>query len=101
MPVTYKNTSPYKNTFTFGNNFLDLMVPREIPKTPDDILFSITNTYKYRPDNLAYDLYGDSNLWWVFAMRNKNTLIDPIWDFKPGVMIYLPKKSTLTAALGI
>lgn len=100
MVANYRGSSPYKNTPLFDNRFLDVMVPREIPRTADDILFTITKTYEYRPDKLAYDLYGDSNLWWVFAMRNKNSIIDPVWDFKVGNNIYLPKKSTLIAVLG-
>lgn len=100
MAVSYRGASPYKNTPLFDNRFLDVMVPREIPRTADDILFTITKTYEYRPDKLAYDLYGDSNLWWVFSMRNKNSITDPIWDFKVGNSIYLPKKSTLVAVLG-
>lgn len=101
MAVSYSNTSFYKNTPSFENKFLDVLVPRSIPKMADDILFTITPTYNYRPDNLAYDLYGNSNLWWVFAARNKNTLIDPLWDFRTGVKIYLPKKATLAQVLGI
>lgn len=97
----YTNASFYRNTPSFDNRYLDVLVPRIIPKLPDDILFTITPTYEYRPDNLAYDLYGNANLWWVFAMRNKNTLVDPIWDFKSGIKIFLPKKSSLTQVLGI
>lgn len=99
--ANYNNSSFYKNTPSFENRYLDILVPRTIPKMPDDILFTITPTYENRPDNLAYDLYGNATLWWVFAMRNKNTLIDPIWDFKPGTKIFLPKKSTLSQVLGI
>lgn len=97
----YTNASFYRNTPSFDNRYLDILVQRTIAKMPDDILFTITPTYEYRPDNLAYDLYGNANLWWVFAVRNKNTLIDPIWDFKSGVKIYLPKKSSLVEVLGI
>lgn len=99
--VVYNPASPYKNTFTFGNNYLDILNFRDIPKSADDILYSITSNYQYRPDLLAYDLYGDARLWWVFIARNKNSMIDPIWDFKSGISIYLPKKSTITTVLGI
>ena len=99
--VSYSGNSPYKNTPVFDKNFLDILVHRDIPKTADDILFTITKTYEHRPDRLAYDLYGNSMLWWVFVVRNKNTLIDPIWDFKVGARIFLPKKATVQAVLGI
>jgi hypothetical protein len=94
-------TSPYKNTPTFGGRFLDVWVPRELPKQQDDILYEITPTYSLRPDKLAYDLYGNAALWWVFAIRNPNTLVDPIWNFITGTKIYLPKKTTLQSVLGV
>jgi hypothetical protein len=99
--VSYKDSSPYKNTTTFDGKFLDIMVPREVPRMADDILYTITKTYEHRPDRLAADLYGNAALWWVFSMRNKNTLIDPIWDFSVGTNIFLPKKSTLQSVLGV
>lgn len=98
--ATYSKYSPYKNTTLLDNKFLDTLVERPIPKLADDILFTITHIYQYRPDRLAYDLYKDPMLWWVFAVRNKNTLNDPVWDFKPGVKIFLPKLSTIEEVLG-
>lgn len=62
----------------------------------------ITNVYEYRPDLLAYDLYGDSRLWWVFAERNPNKLgEDPYFNFTTGTGIYIPRLDTLTTVLGI
>lgn len=98
--VTFNMNSPYKNTPVFEKKFLDILVHRDIPRAPDDILYTITKTYEYRPDRLAFDLYGDPALWWVFSVRNKNTIFDPIWDFKTGVKIFLPKKTSLQQALG-
>jgi len=40
-------------------------------------------------------------LWWVFAIRNPNVIQDPIFDFQPGVIIYIPQKTNLTTALGL
>jgi hypothetical protein len=54
----------------------------------------------HRPDLLAYDIYGDSQLWWVFAVRNKDVLKDPIYDFVPGQTIYLPQLADIKTALG-
>jgi hypothetical protein len=76
------------------------MVNRPIPKEDDDLTFTINTTYQYRPDLLAFDLYQDAALWWVFYQRNPNTLQAPPLDFKVGTLIYLPKITTLKSALG-
>jgi hypothetical protein len=45
-------------------------------------------------------VYQDSQLWWVFAARNKDVIKDSIYDFVPGQIIYLPKLTTIKSALG-
>ena len=97
----YPATSPYYNTGVVNGKFLDVMVDRTIPKLPSDIYWEITVVYNQRPDMLAYDLYGDARLWWIFASRNPNRLADPLFDFVTGVGIYLPKSDLLTQVLGI
>jgi hypothetical protein len=97
---TYSKSSPYYNT-EIVNNYLDIINFRDIPKEKDDILFEVTATYEHRPDLLAYDLYQDQKLWWVFALRNKSIIKDPVFDLVAGVKIYLPKASTLQRVLGI
>jgi alpha-L-fucosidase len=99
--VTYSRTSPYFTTTTFGNNLLDVLNYRSFPAQADDVQYVIDRVYQYRPDLLAYDLYGDASLWWVFAARNPNTLKNPLGDFVPGVTISIPKQTTLASALGI
>lgn len=98
--IVYAASSPYAKTKSFGN-FLDAMINRPITALADDVLYEIDKMYEYRPDLLAFDLYGDANLWWVFCQRNPDNLKDPIFDFRPGVQIYIPKKSTLQTDLGV
>lgn len=100
MAATYTNTSPWFNT-PITQNYLDVLSIRPVAAQVDDILFSITSQYTYRPDLLAYDLYGDATLWWVFIQRNLDVLQDPIFDFVAGTKIYLPKGSGLNAVLGL
>jgi hypothetical protein len=76
------------------------MANRAIPKESDDRLMQLNQTYQYRPDLLALDLYDNSSLWWVFYQRNPNTLAAPPLDFKAGIQIYLPKITTLRGVLG-
>lgn len=96
----YKKSSPYATT-QIVNNYLDVINFRNIPYEQDDHIFEITKTYENRPDLLAYDLYQDSNLWWVFAVRNTALIKDPVYDFVAGKKIFLPKLSTLKSSLGI
>lgn len=97
--ATYDTTSPYYNT-PYTQFYLDKMVDRPIPIENDDLTFTINLTYQYRPDLLAYDLYGTPSLWWVFYQRNPNTLTKPPFDFAANTFIYLPKISTLKNVLG-
>lgn len=96
----YPPTSPYYLTDIVNNKFLDVMNNRPVPATASDVYWTITKVYEYRPDLLAYDLYADPKLWWVFAQRNPNTLKDPYFDFVTGVSIYIPRQDLLTQALG-
>jgi len=100
MTTNYKKSSPYYST-TIVNGYLDTLNFREIPAERNDIVFEITQTYQYRPDLLAYDLYKDVGLWWVFAVRNKSIIKDPVFDFVAGTKIYLPKLSVIKSALGV
>lgn len=95
----YDATSPYFLT-GYSQFFLDTMVNRPIPAQSDDLKFTINLTYQYRPDLLAYDLYGTGALWWVFYQRNPNTLTKPPLDFVANTAIYLPKITTLKSTLG-
>jgi len=98
--AVYNATSPYYTTVNTGG-FLDVINLRDIPPNTDDVLFEVTKKYEHRPELLANDLYGDVNLWWVFAVRNKNVLLDPVFDMVAGIKIYLPQQSNINSALGI
>jgi hypothetical protein len=96
----YSKTSPYFLTNDNGQ-YLDVLTFRDIPAAADDVFFTITQQYTHRPDLLAYDLYGDVNLWWVFAVRNKSVIKDPVYDMVAGQKIYLPKTASINTTLGI
>lgn len=98
--VAYSKSSPYYNTDTYGI-FLDVMKSRNIPADSSDIVYQIDAIYNHRPDLMAFDLYSNPELWWVFAVRNPDILKDPLFDFKAGTIIYVPKKSAIIASLGL
>ena len=101
MATLYKKTSPYAKTGLMDKKFLDILTYRTIPAQADDLLRQIGATYQYRPDVMSYDLYGTVDYWWVFIIRNRDILIDPIWDFTADKKIYIPQLETLRKSLGI
>jgi hypothetical protein len=100
MSAIYSNLSPWANT-QIKENYLDLLSIRAVSSETDDFLYTIESQYTHRPDLLAYDLYGEAALWWVFIQRNLDVLQDPIFDFVPGTRIYIPKSSNLKLVLGL
>lgn len=100
MVARYTASSPWQDT-PKSNTELGIWQPRPIPASIDDYDYVIQPQYTYRPDLLAYDLYGNPKLWWVFAQRNADIIFDPIYDFRAGVIIKLPKRSQLLSALGL
>ncbi len=91
MKIQYDTDSVYKNTNIVDNKYLDIMEPIISDVTIYD-LYSLTLESKYneRPDMLAYDLFSNANLWWIFAEFNQDLLKDPIIDFKSGLTIQVP-----------
>lgn len=100
MSAVYRNTSPWYTTTT-KQDYLDVLTIRPVSAETDDFLYTIESQYTFRPDLLAFDLYGDATLWWVFIQRNLNVLQDPIFDFIPGKKIYIPKSGSLKTVLGL
>lgn len=98
--TVYSNTSPWYLT-KIKQDYLDILSIRPVSAEVDDFLYTIEPQYMYRPDLLAFDLYGEVKLWWVFIQRNLDVLQDPIFDFIPGKQIYIPKNSSLRTVLGL
>jgi len=98
--TTYNKLSPYYTTPQV-DGYLDIINNRTIASEADDVVFTVTKSYEYRPDLLSHDLYSDVGLWWVFAVRNPSVIKDPVFDLKAGIKIYLPKLSSIKHSLGI
>jgi len=96
MAKIHRTDSFLKNApVTEDGLFLGVNTLPKIPKTTDDELYEIGHAYEERPDLLAYELYGNSRLWWVFSLRNPEILKDPIADFTAGKQIIVPPQRAL------
>ena len=98
--ATYTKQSPYLNT-PMGSETLGILNKRLFAFDADDVVYEIDSFYEHRPDLLSHDLSGTSKSWWVFQHRNMDVVTDPIWSFKAGVLIRIPKKSTLNEYLNV
>ena len=89
--MQYRDDSLYRNTPITKGKYLDILEPTIVDKENYSVRpLIIEPKYNHRPDVLAYDLYGNSKLWWVFALFNQDKLADPIMDFKSGLSITGP-----------
>jgi len=95
--TVYGQYSPYYQTSQISNyvSYLDFWNGQYILPQTDDTQYLIESTYQYRPDLVSYQFYGTSQLWWVFALRNPDSIQDPIWDFVTGLPIYIPSRDSL------
>jgi hypothetical protein len=100
MSANYNDFSPWSITPTI-QNYLGILEIRPVSAESDDFVYTIQAQYNMRPDLLAFDLYGDPRLWWVFIQRNMDVLEDPIFDFVAGKQIRIPKNSSLLNVLGL
>ena len=94
-------SSPWYSTQIINDQYLNVLNIRTVPASDDDALYEVQEQYTHRPDLLAYDLYNDYRLWWVFAQRNMDIIRDPVYDLEAGIEIYLPKADGLRQFLGL
>ena len=89
MAITYKKTSVYSKT-NVNKKYLEYYNPPIRINYENTKEIELTAKHNMRPDLLAYELYGDADLWWVFVLFNRNKILDPIFDFKTGLKIRVP-----------
>ena len=80
--------------------YLDINDLPKLPKSRADRLYEVESKYAKRPDLLAHELFGTVRLWWVFALRNPDEIVDPIEDFVSGLSIYIPTRETIDGVIG-
>ena len=97
----FRKDSFIKNQQILDGVFLDINKLPNIKRTLSDEQYAIDPAYNERPDLLASALYSNSRLWWVFALRNPDVLVDPINDFVEGTVIQLPSGNTVKKIAGL
>ena len=62
-----------------------------IPKANDDIVYEITPKYEFRPDLIAYQVYGKATFSWLVLQYN--TIVDINLELGSGETILLPSQN--------
>lgn len=86
----FRPDSFLRNADFRDNIFLGLNKLPKISEDSSDESYIIQPAYDQRPDLLSHKVYSNSRLWWVFAIRNPDVLVDPIRDFTSGKTIWIP-----------
>ena len=94
----FDNKSFYKKTQDDGF-FLGYYEPISIKPDSSDYYVEIPTKYDLKPGLMAYDLYGNAQLLWVFSVMNRDTINDPLFDFRAGKIIRIPTKSRLNSLI--
>lgn len=94
----YKSTSIYSNT-PQTDWYLDFWKGKFLSNDGNDKPYVIPNDFDMRPDLAAFNLYGSEKYWYVFALKNKDILKDPIFDFRAGVEIFIPSLNAIKGIL--
>lgn len=80
-----------------GTTFWDTPDFPEIVPQDDDIYLTVDDQYVGRLDLIAFDVYGDDNLWWAIAVANNLNLLPT--DVRLGMKLRIPNKSYLNSLL--
>jgi hypothetical protein len=89
----YDSRSFLKDT-DFRNFYLDTT---RFPKFNRNrgVLVQVPAQCENRIDLFSYQQYGSSRLWWVIALANADIIRDPIWDFKSGMVVFVPRDADI------
>ena len=98
--ATYRKDSFIRQAKLVDGTFLGVNKLPNLPGSLYDEDYEIEQKYDQRPDLLAYQLYENTRLWWVFAIRNLDKIEDPIRDFRAGVTIKLPSAESVSKISG-
>jgi hypothetical protein len=93
--TTYRRDSFIRRSEIRQGVFLDTNRLPRIPESINDELYIIEPMFENRLDLLAYNVYGNSRLWWIIALRNIDVIKDPNRDAITGTAIQLPNPETV------
>jgi|TARA_R110000803_G_scaffold33761_8_gene73929 hypothetical protein len=92
MSNLYKNIKINIHPITNKRNYINIVYP-EIQKSSEDMY--IITSFEDRLDLLAYQYYGDPNLWWVISQANPDKVRRDSFFIKLGEQIRIPNPNDI------
>jgi len=92
MANLYKNIKINQNPLTLKRNYINVVYP-EIEKSSEDLY--IITSFEDRLDLLAFQYYGDSNLWWVINRANPEVTRRDSFFIKLGEQVRIPDPNNI------
>jgi hypothetical protein len=89
----YDQRSYLKDT-AFSNFYLDTASLPSLADSGGDMI-EVPMECNNRIDLFSYKVYGSSRLWWIIALANADVIRDPIWDFRSGITVLVPRDPVL------
>lgn len=80
----------YQNVIYYGEQkfvTFDTYIRQKYIPTGQEKVVLINKGVEYRPDLVAYDVFGTADAWWKILEVNG---MHDIWDFKAGTTIMIP-----------
>jgi len=95
---TVYDTKSYLHNSQYRNFYLDIArLPVLSTSTGDSVV--VPTECQYRIDLFSYQQYGSSRYWWLIALANADLIKDPIWDFRSGLTVLVPRDAALLEKL--
>ena len=92
----YSNIQRYKNPKTNTRYYTNVVYPEIVPTANDLYIYT---SYEDRLDLLAYDYYGNSNLYWIISSANPDITRRDSFFIKGGVQIRIPSPDRIDAII--
>lgn len=90
--ANFKDGSRYTNgVFTLDGDNREFLILRKnltIPESGEDIFLTVEGRHVKRPDLIASDVYGRSELFWV--IMDVNQIRQPMLDLQVGQVLRIP-----------
>lgn len=94
QPVISYDGRSFLSNASFKGFYLDTNRLPDFSRSPGKTVI-VPPECENRIDLFSYQQYGTSRMWWVIVLANADIIKDPIWDFRSGMALFVPRDDDL------